>query len=588
MLKEAVYHKVNSDYVYPIAEDKLLIKIRTKKDDVKNIKLNFIDKYFYIRNNKIEMNQNEMKKVATDDIFDYYETIVIFDVISLTYYFEMEDNAGKKIYYGNNKFQTEKPTHLSKMFIMPTIAKKDLFIVPEWTKDSIVYQIFPERFKKGGENESKEWYENVKYDSFLGGNIQGIIEKLDYLEELGINTIYLNPIFKSNTNHKYNTDDYYEIDEEFGTKADFKELVEKSHKKNIRIVLDAVFNHTGINFFGFQDVLEKGEDSEYADWFEIEEHPVRIEENPNYKTFGHHPYMPKVMMENKENIQYFIDVAKYWVKEFDIDGWRLDVADEISQEFWKKMRREIRLIKKDVMIVGEIWYDSSSWLQGDQFDSVMNYMFYDAVEGFIAKNELNVTEFSESLGKIRGLYKIQAYNAMWNLIDSHDTSRFLYRAKESIKKLKLASLIQMTYTGIPTIYYGDELGMSGGDDPHCRKGMIWDEDKQNKKLLEYYKKIIKIRNTKKALRYGDFSEILKENERKLYGYKRKYKDEEIYVYLNNGTKKVEIKIDGEMYDLLNAKKVNNKIIINAKTGVILEKSEINKYINFEIKIKENT
>jgi len=571
MLKEAIYHKINSDYVYPIDEKRIMIKIRTKKDDIKNIKLNFIDKYFYIRNNKIEMNIKDMKKIATDDIFDYYENVVEFDVISLTYYFEMEDINGDITYYGNNEFQIEKPSRLTKMFIMPTIAKKDLFIVPEWTKDSIVYQIFPERFKKGGEDEKEEWYGNVKYDSFLGGNIQGITEKLDYLEELGINTIYLNPIFKSSSNHKYNTDDYYKIDKNFGTKADFKELVEKSHKKNIRIVLDAVFNHSGINFFVFQDVLEKGEDSKYADWFEIDDHPVRIEENPNYKTFGHHPYMPKLMMENEENIKYFIDVAKYWVEEFDIDGWRLDVADEISQEFWKRMRREIRDIKKDVMIIGEIWYDSSVWLQGDQFDSVMNYMFYDAVEGFIAKDELNVTEFSQSLGKIRGLYKIQAYNAMWNLIDSHDTSRFLHRAKESIEKLKLASLFQMTYTGIPTVYYGDELGMSGGDDPHCRKGMIWDKEKQNKQLLEYYKKIIKIRNSKKSLRYGDFTETIKDNEKSLYGYIRRYEDEEVYIYLNNGIKKVEIEIETEMLDLLSAKKVNGKIVLNGKTGMILEK-----------------
>src|SRR5699024_5658775 len=203
----------------------------------------------------------------------------------------------------------------------------------------------------------------------------GIIKHLDYLVDLGINGIYFTPIFKAHSNHKYDTIDYMEIDPQFGDKSTFKELVKACHEKGIRIMLDAVFNHSGYYFSQFQDVLEKGENSKYKNWFHIKDFPIQTDPVPNFDSFAFTSHMPKLNTEHPDVKQYLLDVATYWIKEFDIDGWRLDVANEVDHQFWREFRTAVKSVKQDVYILGEIWHDSMPWLQGDQFDAVMNYPF---------------------------------------------------------------------------------------------------------------------------------------------------------------------------------------------------------------------
>lgn len=577
MLKESIYHKIYSDYAYALSKKDLLIKIRTKKGDVKKINLIYLDKYKYSRNK--ETFTVEMKKVATDNLYDYYEAIIEHELISVNYYFELIDDQ-EVLYYGNYLFSSEQPDDGTEFFNFPVMAEKDLFIVPEWAKESIVYQIFPERYHNGDKSNdpknAKPWYSEVDREIMLGGDLKGIIDKLDYIEDLGVNTIYMTPIFKAGSNHKYNTYDYFAIDPQFGTLETLKELVEKAHKRNIRVILDAVFNHSGLEFLPFVDVRENGERSKYKDWFDIKKYPIEVKQDPDYRTFAYEGYMPKLMTKNEEAKKYLIDVAAYWIKEADIDGWRLDVADEIDHNFWREFRQAVKAVKADALIIGEVWYDSSSWLQGDQFDSVMNYVFTSAIKDFVVFNKINPNELGERLESIRGLYKLPAYEVLWNLIDSHDTPRFLNLVGEDVEKLKLAAFIQLTFTGIPMIYYGDEIGMTGAGDPDCRRGMIWDEEKQNKALKEYYKKLISIRKENKVLTHGDFTTVLTEEAKNVYGFRRELNGEIIEGYINNeeAAQAIEIKVSRKASDLINDQiyiPVRGKITIDipGKSAVLI-------------------
>jgi glycosidase len=577
MIKEAIYHKVDSDYSYGINKNEFIIKIRTKKDNIDNVNLIYADKYKNMENK--ETICVKMNKVATDGIFDYYEKLINIEMICLVYIFELSKGE-EKIYYGNYNFFEEIPEENVPFFSKPSMAEKDFFIVPEWAKKAIVYQIFPERFCNGDKTISPKnvmpWYSKVDREIMLGGDLRGIINKLSYLEKLGINTLYLTPVFEAGSNHKYDTFNYFKIDPQFGDLEVLKELVKKAHDKGIRVILDAVFNHSGIDFHPFKDVIEKGEQSEYKDWFQVKSFPIEIKEDPDYATFAYHGYMPKLMTKNPKVKDYLISVATYWIEEADIDGWRLDVADEIDHDFWRAFRKAVKKAKSDELIIGEVWYDSSSWLKGDQFDSVMNYEFQKAVSDFVINEEYTPKQFENKLGFIRGLYMLPAYKTLWNLIDSHDTPRFLYKAGEDKEKLKLAAFLQFTMPGAPMIFYGDEVGMTGEDDPDCRRGMLWDEEKQDKVMFEYYQRLIVLRKEYDALSIGEYITIY--TDENLYGYRRKYEKCILDIYVNKGNEPANLTLTEAgkaVVDIFTNEKYeakDGKIVIDIapKKGIILK------------------
>ena len=573
MFREAIYHKIDSDYAYSLNEKEVLIKLRSKKGDLDRVILEYTDKYQYIYKNK-KMKKQEMVKVATDNLFDYYEGIIEDNFISLAYDFNIYSGE-ESVFLGSKGFSNKKITHDSRLFIYPSLEKYDVFEIPDWSKESIVYQIFPERFYRGDNytdvKENDGWYENVHYKSKLGGTLKGIMDKLDYLIDLGINTIYLCPIFKAKSNHKYDTEDYYEIDEEFGDKEIFGEFMKECHNRGIRVILDAVLNHSSREFFAFTDILEKGEESKYLDWYSIEKFPMVSGKEPNYKTFAGYYGMPKLNYNNIQVRNYFKDVILYWIREFDIDGWRFDVADEVPHKFWKELRLEVKKVKKDVLLIGEVWYDSSSWLGGDEFDSVMNYEFFNAVLDFVASGTISKKEFIERLDGVRGNYKKQSNEILWNLIGSHDTPRFLHNAKESISKLRLALFIQMTMPGTPFIYYGDEVGMTGGKDPMCRMGMLWDDARQNVEMLNYSKKLIKIRKENKELLCGEREALEQDENSDILSYRMRYGEKYLDIYLNSSRKKSVVELSGEYIDLVEDKRVGSTFEIKGRSGVILRK-----------------
>jgi cyclomaltodextrinase / maltogenic alpha-amylase / neopullulanase len=536
--------------------------------------------------------------------------------------------------------------------------------VPQWAKDAIWYQIFPERFRNGDRGNDPtpadlemktgrgwkvspwtgDWYKlqpweeefnsrfygNV-FERRYGGDIQGVIDKLDYLSDLGTTAIYFNPIFDAISLHKYDASTYHHIDHTFGpnprgdqelirtetddpatwkwTKADslFLTLIKEAHRRGIKVIIDGVFNHSGTRFWAFQDVMKNQHRSPYATWYDVQrwDDPATPQNEFTYKGWWDVKELPEFWEGDSGFVKpvwnYFFNITTRWMDpngdgnpSDGIDGWRLDVGNEVSHLFWKGWRKHVKSINPDAYIVGEIWDNASKWLDGDEFDAVMNYPFARAVvRFFIDSNERRLTpsSFDRELTAIRNDYPGEISYVLQNLIDSHDTDRLgsmvmnpnrkyddqnglrnnpnynVGKPTAAARKIqKLILLFQMSYVGAPMIYYGDEAGMWGADDPDDRKPMVWDdltyenerahpipgksrtddEVKFDRSLFDYYRTIVHIRNRNVALRRGDFAALLVDDAKNLYAFKRTAGENQVIVALNNSDRKqiVELKIPG--------------------------------------------
>lgn len=537
MLKEAIYHRPKDAFAYAYDERTLHIRLRTKKDDVDAVYLLFGDPYVW-KDGAWQFDKQPMQKSGCDALFDYWFIAVQPPYRRLRYGFELHAQ-GNMLIYTEKGFYEEAPTDdTAYYFCFPFLNRADVFDAPAWVKNTIWYQIFPERFANGNPRlnppNTLPWGSvEPTTTSFFGGDFEGIIERLDYLVELGINGIYFTPIFKAPSNHKYDTIDYFEIDPQFGDKQTFKRLVHACHQKGIRVMLDAVFNHSGYYFAPFQDVLKNGEKSRYKDWFHIREFPLQTEPIPNYDTFAFVPQMPKLNTENPEVKQYLLDVATYWIREFDIDGWRLDVANEVDHQFWREFRQAVKAIKPDVYILGEIWHDAMPWLRGDQFDAVMNYPFTNGALNYFAKGNVRASEFAYTIVNVLHNYPHNVNEVAFNLLGSHDTPRILTQCGEQKEKVKLMFTFQLSFSGSPCIYYGDEIGLTGGQDPLCRKCMIWEKEKQDRDIFAHVQTLIALRKQYRALRFEEFHVLETNDETNHIAYVKTYDDETIVCVLNN-------------------------------------------------------
>ena len=558
----AIFHDMDKRFCYAIDKDLFVIRVQVKKDDMKEVILHYEDKYIPMERKDTRMTL-PMKKVATSQFHDYYEAQLQMHLICLRYFLEFTDMQGEKVYYGNYEFDKECITNRDRMFDCPqNLREEEMFEVPQWAANKVVYQIFPSRFATTQPVDKKLWYKApITPMDDLHGNLRGIIEHLDYIKDLGIDVVYLTPIFKSNSCHKYDTIDYYQVDPSFGTTEDLKELVQKSHERGMKVVLDAVYNHSGREFFAFQDILEKGEKSKYLDWYFIDELPPRGEwgEIPNFKCFGYYGGMPKLNLKNPEVEKYITDVACYWIKECDIDGWRLDVGDEISHFFWKNFRKAIKAVKKDMLIIGEIWHYAGDFLEGDEWDTVMNYPFYLNLIDLLADEKINVSQFVQNLGYLKGRLNKKCYPLMWNLIDSHDTARFLHLCHDNKKKQHLAAAFQLLLPGMPMVYYGDEYAMPGANDPDCRRGMYWDEEYQDKEMYNWYKKLMQIRKAHACIVEGEMIETITNDDDDTIVMIRKNGEETIAMLFNCGNSAKEFNEYAEKHNLLTDSAFDGKV-----------------------------
>jgi cyclomaltodextrinase len=404
---------------------------------------------------------------------------------------------------------------------------------PDWVKHAVFYQIFPDRFARSERLKHargisfKPWGSPPEEQGFQGGDLLGIVDKLDYLQELGVTALYLNPIFASAANHRYHTYDYYQVDPLLGGDAALRELLDQAHARGLRVVLDGVFNHASRGFWAFHHILETGANSPYLDWFIIRGWPLRPyssdrDHPPNYDCWWNLPALPKFNIRNPGVRDYLLDVARHWI-EFGSDGWRLDVPTEIDDDsFWQAFRQVVKAANPEAYICGEIWRPAQRWLQGDQFDAVMNYPFSRAALGFFgaetlrpgykpggyALNPLTASEFARQIEALHSLYDWQVNQVQLNLLDSHDTARALWIVGGDKSALRLCVLCQMTMPGAPCIYYGDEIGMSGAQDPFCRAAFPWHDERQwDLELLAFYRQAIAVRRCHPVLRTGSFQPL---------------------------------------------------------------------------------
>ena len=557
----AILHDMDKRFCYAIDKGLFVIRIQVKKDDIKEIILHYMDKYISIEL-KDTRKTVPMKKIASSQFHDYYEAQVRMDMICLRYFFEFTDMHGEKAYYGNYEFSKECITNIDRMFDCPqNLREEEMFEVPEWAANKVVYQIFPSRYAASQPVDKELWYKApITFTDNLHGDIRGIIDHLDYIRDLGIDVIYLTPIFKSDSSHKYDTIDYYQIDPSFGTAEDLRELVQKAHQYGMKVVLDAVFNHTGRDFFAFKNILENKEKSKYLDWYFIDKFPLDTEpgQTPNFKCFGYYGGMPKLNLKNPEVEKYVTDVACYWLKECDIDGWRMDVGDEISHYFWKHFRRAVKAVKKDALIIGEIWHYAGDFLEGDEWDTVMNYPFYLNLIDLLADEKIDVSRFIQNLGYMKGRLNKKCYPLMWNLIDSHDTARFLHLCNNK-QKQHLAAAFQLLMPGMPMIYYGDELAMPGANDPDCRRGMYWDEEYRDNEMLEWYKRLIQVRRTHACIVEGELDEIITRDEDGTIVLIRKNTEETVALIFNCSNDTKEFNEYAGQYNLLGESVFDGKV-----------------------------
>lgn len=406
---------------------------------------------------------------------------------------------------------------------------------PDWVKNAVFYQIFPDRFARSSTSQAGLWQSNnlepwdskPTYEGYKGGDLWGVIEKLDYLQDLGINAIYLTPIFQSASNHRYHTHDYYQVDPMLGGNRALDALIKSAHQRKIKVVLDGVFNHASRGFFFFNDILENGPHSPWLDWFKIEKWPLSAYDGAkpaNYNSWVGNRALPQFNHANPQVKEYIMQVAEYWLEQ-GIDGWRLDVPNEVTVPgFWQEFRDRVKAINPEAYIVGEIWSDASHWLDGTQFDGVMNYRFAEPTIAFTAGDRflpdykqyhyepcpaINAQQYGERIEKLLGLYDWEIQQTQLNLLDSHDTSRVLSATGGDRNSVLLATTLLLTFPGAPCIYYGDEVGLLGDKDPDCRRGFP-EQAQWDLTTWEHHKKLIALRNQYPALRTGKYQIIYAE------------------------------------------------------------------------------
>ncbi|MBI5301309.1 MAG: glycoside hydrolase family 13 protein [Chloroflexi bacterium] len=399
-------------------------------------------------------------------------------------------------------------------------------ITPDWVHDAIIYEIFPDRFASNSQVEKPDnlepWDTPPTAFGFKGGDLLGVVERLDYLQHLGVNTLYFTPVFQSTANHRYHTHDYFQIDPILGGNAAFQTLLDAAHARGLRVILDGVFNHASRGFYQFNHALENGARSPYREWFNFHGFPVKAYEGAsNYDAWWGIPALPKFNHRNTQVREFIFRVAEHWTRA-GIDGWRLDVPSEIDDdEFWREFRRRVKAINSQAYIVGEIWQRADRWLQGDQFDAVMNYQFTRAAIGFFADLDhttrgliyghtygdvpaMDADAFARALADQLTWYPEDITFAQMNLLNSHDTARFATLLRGDLGLFKLALLTLFAFVGAPMLYYGDEIALEGGKDPDNRRGMIWDPARVNRELIEWTRRLALARTNHPALRRGSF------------------------------------------------------------------------------------
>ena len=519
----------------------------------------------------------ELRKYAETDRFIFWGVQVEFRSQIAKFSFAASTDDNLNLYFGTSGIAnfispSEKWIYDSSTFMRHTI--------PDWVYGGVMYQIFPERFSNGDSTINPknlvDWNSTPTRLGFHGGDLIGVLNNLAHIESLGVNILYLNPIFLSSSTHKYDAWDHFKVDPTLGGDDALKDLINECHNRDMKVVLDCSLNHVHPRHFAFQDLIQNGENSKYKEWFTVFDYPVRFihrphlyantykvgwdgnqeeykqyldktfEETkvpveikdddgpivePSFKAWWGVPDMPKINFESKEARQWALDVTKYWIENFDIDGWRMDVAKELDFSFWKEFRDIAHGANKDTLLISEIFGDTSQWLQGDRFDGTMNYSFRESMTDYFATKRITNKEFADSLANLYSMYSFEALSSCQNLLSSHDVKRFLNRCGNEKDGMLGAIFLQATFPGIAGIYYGDEIGLGGADDPFNREPFPWDDKKSwNLEILDHLKNLMKIKREHSIFKYGRFELLNEHND--FVAFRRILKDESMLCIIN--------------------------------------------------------
>lgn len=549
MNPSTIFHRQQSEYAFAMDDTHYVFRLRTGRGEAQSCNFYYADRAAMTQD--LAFSRVPMVKFREDRYFDWYEVRLETSLERIAYYFELFNGGNSLCYYGDCYEMVGTPGRAD-YFQLPFNHRADRLETPDWTKDAIVYNIFPDSFANGPGRLSPK-----KGPAGLGGSLIGIVENLDYIASMGFNCVYLNPIFAAESYHRYDTLDYYQVDPHLGTGEDLHSLVNKAHSMGIRVILDGVFNHVSSSHPFFQDVLRNGMGSKYHSCFYQLPAQPRLPapgEAPGYTCFSYVPNMPKTNTADPFLRQYFCDVGTYWIREFDIDGWRLDVANELDDGFLRAFRAAVKGAKPEALIVGEVWENAGHYLGGDMMDSAMNYDFRRYCRRFFAEGTVGAEIFDANVSTLLLRYRERALYAQLNLLDSHDVSRYLTLCAGDLGKMELSVLFQMTFPGMPCVFYGDEKGLWGLQEREYRQAMDWGGAHP---LEDVYRRLISLRKNNPALRYGSFQTICASGN--AYSYSRVWKDKKITVAMNLSEAPIPAPSQGKIL----LKKGENRDIIGA-------------------------
>lgn len=514
----SIYHRAAFADCYGFDEEKVCIRIRTGKD-ITGVNLVYGDPYTAGISGESSWTGERLAMTLTRELKRCYlwEAVVTPFYKRVQYYFELTAGDETVFLLEDDFYTPEEFKRIGLMkqhFKFPWLNESDITAPPKWAEDVIWYQIMPDRFARGCDGEKshplKAWNDvkRITYRDFYGGDLKGITQKLDYLKDLGITGLYLTPILKSGSNHKYNTCDYTKIDPDFGTEEDMVELVKKAHEYGIKVMVDAVFNHCGTDFFAWQDVLKNGPDSDYWDWFYVNTWPLpkthADTRDGRYYSFAFSERMPKLNTNQPAVSDYFLQICRHWVTDWKIDGIRFDVGNEVSHSFLKRLNLELKAENPELFLLGEIWHDALPWLLGDEYDSVMNYPFVENIVNFWGNEACDTRQLMYGMNYCYSLYQEQTNRVLFNFLDTHDIERAVTRCgSQDMFFQQLAFLLTMQ--GTPCLYYGTEIALEGGPDPDNRRSMPWEaiEAGAYADAWAQVKQLISIRNTFPQAKSGE-------------------------------------------------------------------------------------
>ncbi len=511
----AILHFPDSEYAYPLDENTLRLVLKTARGErFKEVSVLWNNKYDFAK----RRNFTRMRLLCNDAMYDYYVCDLTCADVRFAYVFLLTLPNDVEYYFSEEGVTSEydfKHGYYT-FFQYPFINAADAVSPVQWAKTATVYQIFIDRFCRG-DMEKNDTYITQPWDlvpgakDFAGGDIKGILSKLDVIRDMGFNTLYLTPVFKSPSNHKYNVTDYFAVDPMFGSDEDLRRLLAAAHERGMHVILDAVFNHCDESHAFFRDVKEKGRASKYYNYFIVHgdfpekyspRHSERSEESPqtklcNYEIFADCTYMPKWNTSNPEVREYLIHIALTYLS-WGVDGLRLDVADEVSHVLWRELKAAAKEKYPEALLIGEVWHENGMYLGGDEFDGVMNYKLQKVFADYFANDLLTAREAADKLNHIVMNHRRQTNEMMLNFLDNHDTPRFLRLCGEDEEKLRAALIALYFSVGIPCVLYGTELPLTGDGDPDCRRTYDWAAKPRHALFLR------ELARTRKILPAGDF------------------------------------------------------------------------------------